>query len=110
MKEAAAENQSLTEEQLAKIGLKNNLAFALFYAGDFAPAKKDAESLNPQLNGVIVACATALNGTEAGMTEARKRTGNENDLKSVLMNAGGMLMRARKYAAEAELMDPEASG
>src|SRR6267378_2873163 len=110
MKEAAAEYQSLTEEQLAKIGLKNNLAFALFYAGDFATAKKDAESLNPQLNGVIVACDTALNGTEAGMTEARKRTENENDLKSVLKNAGEMLMRARKYPAAAELMAAGASG
>jgi len=110
MKEAAAEYQSLTEEQLAKIGLKNNLAFALFYAGDLAAAKKDAESLNPQLNGVIVACDTALNGTEAGMTEARKRTGNENDLKSVLKTAGEMLMRARKYPAAAELMAAGASG
>ena len=110
MKEAVAEYQSLTEEQLAKIGLKNNLAFALFYAGDFAAAKKDAESLNPQLNGVIVACDTALNGTEAGMTEARKRTGNENDLKSVLKNAGEMLMRGQKYPAAAELMAAGASG
>ncbi len=110
MKEAVAEYQSLTEEQLAKIGLKNNLAFALFYAGDFVAAKKDAESLNPQLNGVIVACDTALNGTEAGMTEARKRTGNENDLKSVLKNAGEMLMRGQKYPAAAELMAAGASG
>src|SRR5258706_11898040 len=110
MKEAVAEYHSLTEEQLAKIGLKNNLAFALFYAGDFAAAKKNAESLNPQLNGVIVACDTALNGTEAGMTEARKRTGNENDLKSVLKNAGEILMRARKYPAAAELMAAGASG
>ena len=110
MKEAVAEYQSLTEEQLAKIGLKNNLAFDLFYAGDFAAAKKDAEGLNPQLNGVIVACETALNGTEAGMIEARKRTGSENDLKSVLKTAGEMLMRARKYPAAAELMAAGASG
>jgi hypothetical protein len=59
---------------------------------------------------VIVACDTALNGTEAGMTEARKRTGNENDLKSVLKNAGEMLMRTRKYPEAAELMAAGASG
>jgi tetratricopeptide (TPR) repeat protein len=110
MKEAVAEYQSMTEEQLAKVGLKNNLAFALFYAGDFAAARKNAESLNPQLNGVIVACETVLNGTEAGMTEARKRTANENDLRTVLKGAGEMLMRARKYAAAAELMSAGASG
>jgi transglutaminase-like putative cysteine protease/tetratricopeptide (TPR) repeat protein len=110
MKEAVAEYQSMTEEQLGKVGLKNNLAFALFYAGEFATSKKNAESQNPQLNGVIVACETALNGTEAGMTEARKRTANENDLRTVLKGAGEMLMRARKYAAAAELMSAGASG
>ena len=110
MNDAVAEYQSLTEEQLAKIGLKNNLAFAFYYAGEFAAAKKNAESLNPQLTGVIVASETALNGAEAGMSEARKRTGNENDLKVVLKGAGEMLMRARKYPAAAELMAAGASG
>lgn len=110
MKEAVAEYQSMAQEQLAKIGLKNNLAYALFYEGDFAGAKNSAKSLNPQLNGVIVACETALNGTEAGMTEARQRTGNESELKSVFATAGEMLMRARKYPAAAELLAAGASG
>ena len=110
IKEAVAEYQTLKEEELAKIGLKNNPAFALFYAGDFAAAKKSAENVNPQLNGVIVASETALNGAAAGMTEARKRTGNEKDLKLVLKTAGEMLMRARKYPAAAELMVAGASG
>jgi transglutaminase-like putative cysteine protease/tetratricopeptide (TPR) repeat protein len=110
MKEAVAEYQSLKETDLAKIGLKNNLAFALFYAGDFAAAKKNAENLNPQLNAVIVASETALNGVEAGMNEARKRTANETDLKTVLKTAGEMLMRAQKYSPAAELMAAGASG
>lgn len=110
MKEAVAEYQSLKEEQLGDIGLKNNLAFALFYAGEFAEAKKNAESLNPQLNGIIVASEAALNGTEAGMAEARKRTGNETDLKGVLKGAGELLMRARKYPQAAELTAAGASG
>lgn len=110
MKEAVAEYQSLKDEQLADIGLSNNLAFALFYAGEFAAAKKNAESLNPELNGAIVASETALNGTEAGIAEARKRTGNETDLKNVLKGAGELLMRARKYPQAAELMAAGASG
>jgi tetratricopeptide (TPR) repeat protein len=110
LKEAVAEYQSLKEEHLAKIGLKNNLAFTQFYAGDFAAARKSAESVNPQLNGVIVASETALNGTGAGMAEARKRTGNEGDLKTVLKAAGEMLMRARKYSAAGEMMGAGASG
>jgi tetratricopeptide (TPR) repeat protein len=110
LKEAVVEYQSLKDEQLAKIGLKNNLAFAQFYAGELAAATKSAESVNPQLNGVIVASVTALNGPEAGMAEARKRTGNEGDLKAVLKTAGEMLMRARKYSIAAELMGAGASG
>jgi Flp pilus assembly protein TadD len=110
MKEAVAEYRSLAPEQLAKIGLKNNLAYALFYAGDFAGAKKNAESLNPQPNNVIVACEAALNGFEAGMKEGRQRTGNENELKGVLGAAGELLMRARKYALAADLMAAGASG
>ena len=110
MKEAVAEYQILKEDELAKIGLKNNLPFALFYAGDFGAAKRGAEKLNPQLNAVIVACETALNGVGAGMTEAQKRTGNDKDLKPVLKTAGEMLMRARKYAPAAELMGAGAEG
>ena len=110
MKEAVAEYQSLTEEQLAKIGLKKNLPFAQFYAGDFAAAKKNAESLNPPLNGLIVASEAAINGSEAGMAEARKRTGNETDLKAVEKVAGELLMRARKYPQAAELTAAGASG
>jgi len=110
LKESIAEYQSLKEEELAKIGLKGNPPYALFYGGDFAAAKKASEKLNPQLNAVIVACETALNGVSAGMTEAQKRTGNEKDLKSVLKTAGEMLMRARKYAPAAELMAVGASG
>ncbi len=110
LKEAVAEYQSLKDEQLAKIGLKDNLAFTLFYAGDFAGAKKYSESLNPQLTGVIVAAETALKGSEAGMAEARKRTANETDLKSVLVGAGQMLIIARKYAPAADLMAAGASG
>lgn len=110
LREAVAEYQTLKEEELSRIGLKNNPPYAFFYAGEFATAKKGAEEVNPQLNAVIVACETALNGVGAGMTEAQKRTGNEKELKSALKTAGEMLMRARKYALAAELMAAGAEG
>jgi hypothetical protein len=110
LKEAVAEYQSLKEEHLAKVGLKNNLPYAQFYAGDFAAAKRAAETVNPQIIAVIVASETALKGTEAGMAEARKRTGSETDLKSSLKTAGEMLMRALKYSLAAELEAAGASG
>jgi tetratricopeptide (TPR) repeat protein len=110
MKEAVAEYKSLTEDQLAKIGFKKNLAIALFYDSEFAPAKKNSESLSPPLNAVVVAAEAAMNGTEAGMAEARKRTANETDLKAVLKAAGELLMRVRKYPQAAELTAAGASG
>lgn len=110
LKGAVAEYQSLKEEQLTKIGMKKNLAFAQYYGGEFAAAKKNAENLSPPLNGLIVAAEAAMNGAEAGMAEARKRTGNETDLKAVLKVAGELLMRARKYPQAAELTAAGASG
>jgi hypothetical protein len=110
LKESVAEYQSLSDEQITKIGLKTNLPFAQFYSGDFAGAKKNAESANPPLKGLVVGSETALNGTNAGMAEARKRTANEDDLKSVLKSAGDMLMRARQYSYAADMTEAGASG
>ncbi len=110
LQESISEYRSLKEEELAKIGLKNNLAFTLFYGGDFAGAKAYAEGLNPQLSGIIVAAETAMHGTEAGMEEARKRTGSEADLKTVAGAAGELLMRARRYSEAAEFVAAGASG
>jgi transglutaminase-like putative cysteine protease/Flp pilus assembly protein TadD len=110
LRESTAEYRSLKEEDLAKIGLKNNLAYTLFYSGDFAGAKTYAESLNPQPSGIIVAAETALHGTESGMEEARKRTANENDLKTVAGNAGELLMRAGRYSESAVFMAASATG
>lgn len=110
MKEAVAEYQTLKEEDREKLGLKNNLAFALFYAGDCAAAKKEAEARNPQITAIIVACDAVMEGTQAGMTEARKRTGGADERKTVLKAAGEMLMRARKYPLAAEFLEAGASG
>jgi transglutaminase-like putative cysteine protease/Flp pilus assembly protein TadD len=110
LREAVEAYKSLKDEDRAKIGLQNNLAFALFYAGEYAEAKAAAENVNPQLSGVIVASEAALRGPEAGLTEARKRTGNEAELKTVAKAAGEALMRARKYPAAAALYEVGASG
>jgi transglutaminase-like putative cysteine protease/tetratricopeptide (TPR) repeat protein len=108
--EATAAYNSLTPEQLANVGVKNNPAFTLFYEKKFAEARKYAESLNPQLSNIIVASTTALDGSQAGITEARRRTGGEADLKQLLKNAGDLLMRARQYPQAADLLEAGASG
>jgi len=110
LKEAVAEYRSLTEEKLAKIGLKNNLAFALYYAGQYEEARKNAEGLNPQPGGLIVAAETAMHGPQAGKAEAVKRSSNEADSKSLMMGAGELLLRARRYQDAAVLYEAGASG
>jgi transglutaminase-like putative cysteine protease/tetratricopeptide (TPR) repeat protein len=110
LKASAAEYLSLTQEKLTGIGLQNNPAFTLFYAGEIAEAQKSAEKLNPQLAAVIVACEAAANGSQAGIAEARKRSGGDADFKQSLKGAGEMLMRARRYPQAADLLEAGASG
>jgi hypothetical protein len=110
LKEAVAVYRRLGQEQLEKLGLKNNLPFSLFYAGEFAEAEKEGRAQNPQLNGLIVACEAARNGPQAGLAEANRRTSSDQDRKQMLRTAGEMLMNARSYPAAAELMEAGASG
>ena len=108
--QAIAEYESLKEDGRAKIGLQNNLAYTLFYAGQYAEARKSAESVNPQLNAVVVASEAVLHGVAAGQAEVRKRTGTDADVQTVSKAAGDLLMRSRHYPEAAELMAAGAAG
>jgi tetratricopeptide (TPR) repeat protein/transglutaminase-like putative cysteine protease len=110
LKEAVAEYRTLKPQELTDMGLKNNLAVTLFYAGEFAEARKEAEALNPQLVDLIVACEASLNGSKAGIAEASKRTGGEALQKEVLRNAGQTMLRMRNYPVAADLFEAGASG
>jgi Flp pilus assembly protein TadD len=110
LKEAAAQYRSLSPEKVSEFGLQNNLAFALFYAGEFSEARKAAEIINPQPIALIVACEAALNGSPAGLADARKRTPDENQFKQIAKTAGDMLVNLRKYPLAADLEEAGASG
>jgi len=110
LREAIAEYRKLKPEKLAEFGMANNLAFALYYDGEFAEAQKNAQTLNPQPNALIVACEAALNGSQAAFTEARKRTAGEDAFKQVAAAAGQMLINLRKYPQGADLEEAGASG
>lgn len=110
LKEAVSEYQKLKEQDLSEIGLKNNPAFAMFYAGETAEAKAYGEKLNPQLTGLIVAAIALSKGAQEAITEARKRTENEAGMKSVLSTAGNMVMRMRQYGIAADLLEAGANG
>jgi tetratricopeptide (TPR) repeat protein len=110
LQEAIAEYHKLSREELTRLGVQNNLAYTLFYAGEFAESRKYAETLNPQPKALIVACEAAQNGSEAGITEANKRISDEAALKETVRAAGDMLLKLRKYSLVADLWQAGAAG
>jgi transglutaminase-like putative cysteine protease/tetratricopeptide (TPR) repeat protein len=110
LKEAVTEYRKLTTEELAGFGLQNNLAFALFYAGEFSEAQKNAQTLNPQPSALLVACETALNGAQAGLAEAKKRSSGEEQFRQIAKAAGQMLENLRMYPPAADLLEAGAGG
>ena len=110
LREAIAEYRTIGNEKLASIGLSSNLAYALFYAGEFAEARKSADNLNPQPKALMIACEAALNGSPAGLKEASKLFSNDADLRNNLKTAGNMLMNIRKYSLAADFLEAGASG
>ncbi len=110
MPEAVAEYRKLSREDLADLGLQNNLAYALFYAGQFAEARQNAQTLNPQPKALAVVCEAALNGSAAGIAEANKLSSGDADLKQIAKTAGEMLMKTRQYSLAADLLQAGATG
>ena len=110
LKESIAEYRKLTPEKLAELGLRNNLAFTLFYAGEFSEAEKNAQSLNPPPLALIVACEAALNGSREALAEVRKRSSGDDQFKQIAKAAGDMLANVGNYSAAADLLEAGASG
>jgi len=110
LKDALVEYRKLTSEKLAEFGMQNNIPFTLYYDGQFGEARKSAEALNPQPLALIVACEAALNGSAAALTEARKRTAQEEQFRQVVSDAGHMLINMRRYSEGAELEEAGESG
>jgi len=108
--EAVAEYRRLTPQELENMGLKNNVPFALFYDRKFAEAQKTAETLNPQPASLIVACEGAVSGAQAGIAEAKKRTGSEEQLRELIRSAGQLLANLRNYSIAADFYEAGASG
>jgi tetratricopeptide (TPR) repeat protein len=110
MKEAIAEYQKLGQEKLEELGLKNNLAFALFYGGDPEGAIKAAQTLNPQPTALLAASEAMLHGSKAGLAEANKRSSDDAAFKQSARTGGAMLMRMREYPLAADFLEAGASG
>jgi len=109
LKDAVTEYRKLTAEQMADFGIGNNLPYTLFYAGEFSEAEQAAQNLSSKPLALIIACEAALNGSQAGLAEARKRTAGEEQFKEVTSTAGAMLENLRKYALAADFKEAGAS-
>jgi transglutaminase-like putative cysteine protease/Flp pilus assembly protein TadD len=110
MKAAIVEYQKIGQDKLEELGIKNNLAFALFYGGDPAEAIKAAQALNPQPNALIAASEAVLHGSKAGLAEANKRSSDDAAFKETARTAGEMLVRIRQYSAAADFLSAGAAG
>jgi tetratricopeptide (TPR) repeat protein len=110
LKAAVAEYSKLTPEKRAEFGIANNLAFALFYDGNCAEARKAALALPSPPTSLLVACEALLNGATGGTAEARKRASGEEQFREIVGTAGNMLENLRYYQVAADLKDAGASG
>jgi tetratricopeptide (TPR) repeat protein/transglutaminase-like putative cysteine protease len=110
MKEAVAEYEKLGQDKLADLGLTDNLAFSLFYSGDYAGAYKAAHTLNPEPKALMSASMAMLQGSKAGLDEANKRATDDNGFKETARTAGEMLMNMRQYAQAADFYQAGAAG
>lgn len=110
LKDAVAEYEKLGQDKLNELELPNNLAYARFYAGDYAGACNAGQSLNPQPRSLIAACVAAQQGIKAGMEEVNKRASDENAFKETAHTAGEMLMNVRQYSLAADFLQAGANG
>jgi Flp pilus assembly protein TadD len=110
LKDAIAEYQRIGQDKLNQLDLGNNLAYAEFYAGDYAGACKTAESLNPEPKALIAACIAVEQGEKAGMAEVNKRANDDSSFKDTAHTAGEMLMNVRQYPLAADFLQAGAAG
>ena len=110
LKDAIAEYQSLGQQKLAELGLANNLAFALFYGGEFAEALKAARDLNPEPRALIAASVAMIDGSKAGLAEANKSATDDSSYRETARVAGEMLMNIRQYQMASDFLSAGASG
>lgn len=110
LKDAIAEYEKIGQDKLNDLDLANNLAFAQFYAGDYAGACKSAQSLNPQPKALMAACIAVEQGAKAGMAQVNKFASTDQAFKDTAHTAGEMLMNIRQYPLAADFLQAGAAG
>ncbi len=84
-----------------------NLMYAMFYAGKFGEIADIASRIEQSeaSRSLLVAAATALSGTSAGLRTAARTTSRESDRVTAIADAVTLLIKIRRHPEAAELLD-----
>ncbi len=110
--DAIQEYQAAADKLASVAGLEDNLPIALLRAERYPELRdwlKTAPS-NATRRALSVAALARIEGPAAALQEARKLITEEKGRATMLVNAGDMLMRVRRYPEAAELLAAGAVG
>jgi len=113
LKEAAAQLQELKKiDEDYERAYEDNILYDLWYAHEYQAVLDYAATLpaSDVRRGLVVAAIAVLQGTDAALKKSIEVTGSEQNRSQVLMNAGAVLMRVRKYPETAALFTEAARG
>jgi TonB family protein len=113
LKDAAAQLRALKklDEEFAR-SYDDNLLYDLWYAHDYLGVLDAAASLptNDVRKGLTVAAVAAQQGTDAALKKSVEITTGEQNRSQILLNAGAVLVRVRKYPEGSAMFAEAARG
>jgi len=113
LKDAVATMRELRkiDEEYART-YDDNILYDLWYARDYQGVLDSAATLptSDVRKGLIVAAIALLNGTDAALKKSVELTTTNENRSQVLMNAGAVLLRVRKYPETSALFTEAARG
>lgn len=109
----AIQEYEAVKDKLGELaGVEDNLPVALLRAERYADLRDLLKSMpsTPNRRALAVAAVARLEGPAAALQEARKLITEEKGRAALLVNAGDMLMRVRRYKEAVELITAGAAG
>jgi tetratricopeptide (TPR) repeat protein len=99
-------------DDLAGLGLGNNLPVALVWAKRFPELKQEAERAPPSAarEAQLLIARAAMDGSAVAIAQAAADEPDSNTQRTVLVGAGGLLMELRIYPQAADLLEAGAKG
>ena len=113
LKEAVAEFRELKKlDEGYAHRFDDNVLYDLWYAHEFKEVGEFAAGLprTDDQRGFLLAAMAASEGAQAALKKSLEITSGETERGKSLVNAGFLLLRARKYAQAAELLEAGARG